>query len=342
MPRELVATAPRTPVLREYEEPPLAAEQIRIRSQFSAPKHGTEVAFYRGTAAFINAIFDPQTKTFIQSAQAAATFPMPLGNMTVGVVTQLGEKVTRFKVGERVYGHLPIRETHTVSEGQVHAMPEGMTPEQIVYLDPGEFALAAVRDGNIRLGDKVAVFGVGAIGLMAAQMARLSGAVQVMVVDPLPIRREGALRHGADAALDPSQLDAGLEIKKMTAGGVDISIETSGNYSALHQAIRCTAFGGLVVALAFYQGEGLGLRLGEEWHMNRLTMVSSRACSDPNREHPRWDEGRISDTCLRLLREKRLRVDGLIEPVVPFARCAEAYRWIDEDPGRTIKMGVVY
>ena len=43
MPRELVAIAPREPVLREYVEPPLQADQIRIRSEFSAPKHGTEL-----------------------------------------------------------------------------------------------------------------------------------------------------------------------------------------------------------------------------------------------------------------------------------------------------------
>jgi len=343
MPRELLAIAPRKPVLREYRDPPLRPDELRIRSEFSAPKHGTELAFYRGTAPFMSAAFHEPSRTFVPSAEPQAKFPIPLGNMSVGVVTEVGENVTRFREGDRVYGHLPIRETHTVRESQVDPLPEGVSPEQIVCLDPADFALAAVRDAGVRLGDKVAVFGMGAIGLMAAQMARLAGAAQVIVVDPLEIRRQAALRHGAEEALDPTELDVGVEIKKMTGGrGVDVSIEASGNYAALHQAIRCTGFGGTVGALAFYQGEALGLRLGEEFHMNRLNLVSTRACSDPNRDHPRWDEGRILATCIRLMQEGKLRVEGLIEPVVTFERCAEAYRWIDEHPEGTIKMGVVY
>ena len=47
MPRELVATAPRTPVLREYEEAPLGPMQIRIKTEFASPKHGTELVGYR-------------------------------------------------------------------------------------------------------------------------------------------------------------------------------------------------------------------------------------------------------------------------------------------------------
>ncbi len=43
MPRELIAVAPRQPLIREYEEPPLPPQQVRIRSEFSAPKHGTEL-----------------------------------------------------------------------------------------------------------------------------------------------------------------------------------------------------------------------------------------------------------------------------------------------------------
>jgi len=47
MPRELVATGPRTPVIREYEEPPLGPDQIRIKTEFASPKHGTELVGYR-------------------------------------------------------------------------------------------------------------------------------------------------------------------------------------------------------------------------------------------------------------------------------------------------------
>ena len=101
-----------------------------------------------------------------------------------------------------------------------------------------------------------------------------------------------------------------------------------------------TSTSGRVAPLAFYCGEAQGLWLGEEWHMNRLDMVSTRACSDPNRDHPMWDDRRIIDTAFGLLREGALSVDGLVTPIVPMDEAAEAYREIDEHPERSIKMGV--
>jgi len=123
---------------------------------------------------------------------------------------------------------------------------------------------------------------------------------------------------------------------------VDVAIEASGNYRALHEALRVTAFGGLTVPLAFYEGEAAGLRLGEEAHMNRATLRFTRGISDPNRDHPMWDRARILRHTEELLRSGRVRVDGLVHPIVPFAGVVDAYRRIDESPGESIKLGVVY
>jgi len=345
MPKELVAIAPRTPVIREYEEQPLKPNEVRVQSEFSSPKHGTELGVYRGTSPFSVRRWDSELQMFLpREGIAAPGFPMALGNMTVGRVTEVGEAVKRLKVGERVFGHYPIRETHAVAENRVEGVaPEGMTSEAIVYWDPAEFALGAVRDGNVRLGDRVAVFGLGAIGQMVAQMCRLSGALEVIVVDPIERRRVQAIKHGATVALNPLECDVGLEIKLATGKvGVDVSVEASGAYPALHEAIRCTALGGTVVPLAFYVGEAKGLRLGEEWHMNRVTVLSSRANTDPNRGHPVWDNKRIRGTAFELLRTQKLKVDGLVDPIVPFDESDEAYKRIDEHPEESIKLGVTY
>lgn len=343
MPRELIAIGPRQPVIREYTDPPLSDHDVRIHAEFSAPKHGTEMGNYRANSPFANSNYDPTLKMFVPRDAPGQAFPIALGNMTVGRVVEVGAMVSKWRIGDRVYGHLPIRETHTAHEDRVHALPPGMKPEAVVYVDPAEFALGAVRDANIRLGERVAVFGLGAIGLMAAQMARLSGATHIIAVDPIPLRRELSLRHGADQALDPRAGDVSIEIKRlMDQVGPDVVIEASGSYKALHECIRCVHYAGLVVPLAYYQGESAGLRLGEEWHMNRITMRSSRSISDPNRDHPMWDSGRIRDMAFDLLRTGRLSVEGLITPVVPFDQSAEAYRAIDEKPETSIKLGVVY
>lgn len=90
-----------------------------------------------------------------------------------------------------------------------------------------------------------------------------------------------------------------------------MAIEASGAYPALQEAVRCCAVGGRVVPLAFYEGEACGLRLGEEWHINRVTVLSSRACTEPDRDYPLWDNRRVRETAFSLLREGRLRADGI-------------------------------
>lgn len=345
MPRELVALAPRQPVLREYSLPPLQPEQVRIRAEFSAPKHGTELHIYRGISPFQAKDFDMDYHAMVPKKNPGATpFPMPLGNMSIGIVTELGSGARKFKIGDRVYGHLPAREIYTVAEERVQLVPEGLTREEIVCQDPAHFALAAVRDAHVRVGERVAVFGLGAIGLLVVQLAKLSGARWIAAVDPVTPRRQLAKEFGADETLDPTACDAGLEIKKLTGKrGVDVAIEASASYSGLQAAMRATHYSGLVVALAYYQGEGTALRLGEEWHHNRLTLISSMPVwGNPSRDHPMWDFSRIEETVLELLRQKKLRTSELITPVVPFERSAEAYREIDNHPERCVKMGITY
>lgn len=368
MPRELVAIAPRSPELREYDEPALGPRQIRIRTEFASPKHGTELVAYRSEPA-ANRPYDPELGCVMPRPQSepGGRFPMRLGNMAVGTVSETGPEATRFRVGDRVFGHLPIRETHTVEETDADPLPEGLSAEAAVCLDPAVMMMA-MRYADIRLGDQVAVFGLGALGLMGVQMARLAGADKVFAVDPIAPRRELAVRLGADVAVDPLAEggDAGLAIRRQAGGsspigsaerrrvlggyreaptqtgqlGVDVAVESSGSVQALHQAIRATRFGGTVCVISFYGGDAAGLRLGEEFHVNALQLVSARSESLPLRDAPGWSLQRLVEVALGWLVSGRLRTEGIISPIVPFDAAAEAYREIDEHPERSIKLGI--
>src|SRR5207244_1714181 len=59
--------------------------------------------------------------------------------------------------------------------------------------------------------------------------------------------------------------------------GVDVAVEVSGSPRALHDAIRAARFGGTVCLLSYYSGDAAGVRLGEEFHVNRLNLISCRA-----------------------------------------------------------------
>lgn len=342
MPRELWALSVEKMEIREYEMPEPGEGQVRVQSQYAAAKHGTEMSAVKGYGAG-RGRFDEKLSLFVQSDGPAKPRPVRVGNMFVGPVTAVGPGVKDLAVGDRVLAHGPFREIHVVRESQCWKMPEGLSWKSGVCMDPADFAVGAVRDGNVRIGDAVAVFGMGAIGLMVVQVAKLSGAHPVIAVEPLANRRQAAKACGADTVFDPSECDAGLEIKKVTEGrGVDVAIEYSGSVHALQAAIRAVAFGGNVVAGAFPPPYGPGLDLGAEAHMNIPNIILSRACSEPNREYPRWDEKRIFATCWRLLVEGQLSGDNIVSPVVPFEELVTEYPKIPSDPGSNTKLGAMF
>src|SRR5262249_44389458 len=148
--------------------------------------------------------------------------------------------------------------------------------ETMVFTDPARFALGAIHDAAIKLGDWVAIFGLGAIGMVAAQLARLNGATRVIVVDPIPTRLALAKRLGVDVTVNPLEADAGLAIKQATGGlGVDVAVELSGSYAALQQAMRGVQREGLVVAASYYGDQSGRVDFSREWHHNRITLRSS-------------------------------------------------------------------
>ena len=108
MPRELVAVAAGTPVLRDYEDQTLQRGEIRVQTEFGAPKHGTEMHFYHGD--LMDAQYDPALEMFMPVLDDGTRFPFRLGNIAVGRVVEVTEGVDGVGVGDRVAGYGPLRE----------------------------------------------------------------------------------------------------------------------------------------------------------------------------------------------------------------------------------------
>jgi len=178
---------------------------------------------------------------------------------------------------------------------------------------------------------------------MTVQLVKLSGARPVISVDPLERRRRAAVECGADMVFDPTGCDVGVEIKKATSKrGVDVAIDFSSSVVGLQAALRCVAFGGNVVEGSWpppYEGP---LDLGTEAHWNRPNLIFARSCSDPSRDHPRWDETRIVDTCWDMLVDGRLTGEPVVDPVVTFDELMTAYPRIMSHPNESVKLGVRY
>ena len=340
MAKELLAVAPRTPELREYTPPPVGPGQVKVRSELGAAKHGTELMGYRGEAIFNTHRYDPEMRILVPHEQATTGFPRALGNMIVGRVVEAGPDVQGLKAGDRVYGHAPLRDEQVVQADRFEKLPDGLSAEAALCADPADAALA-MRDAHVRVGDRVAVFGLGAIGLFAVQLCRLSGAELVIGIDLVPRRRELAERFGAHLTLDPAHVqDVGLEVHRLTGGlGVDVALEVSGSSHALHQAVRACKYRGTVGVIAAYGSGAAGLNLGDEFHWNAIDLVSCRTVSLPLRDFG-WDHERIVRLAERLLRTGQLKCEGVIDPIVPFEETPEAYRRIDADAAWATKLGV--
>ncbi|HHX64271.1 MAG TPA: zinc-binding alcohol dehydrogenase, partial [Chloroflexi bacterium] len=346
MPEALYLVGPRTLEWRAYDDPPLGPRDVRLQSVMSGISHGTELNLYRGSSPFAEKYFDGEHRLFRPHPEPGFK-PTRLGYEMVSRVVEVGDEVTSVKVGDLVHTATPHQPTTLVNvdldaQAQIpmQVLPRGVSPEEGVFASLIGVALVGVHDAQIKLGDHVTVFGLGAIGLIVVQLARLSGAMRVTAVDPISSRRDAAARLGADEVIDPTQQDPAefIKLSEESLGGADIVIEASGHYGALQGALRCAHMGGTVVTLGYYQGGATPVYLGEEWHHNRLNLVSSMGVWNcPSRYYPMWDRRRAADTVLDLLYRGMVDVASLVTQRFPYEQAPDAYHFIDAHPAETIK-----
>lgn len=356
MPQAYVLVEPRKLELREYKDGPLGPRDVRLASVLSGISHGTEMNLYRGTAPFAEKHFDREHRLFMPNEEMGFR-EMRLGYELVSRVVEVGAQVSSVAVGDLVHSATNHKPTTIVNldqdaEAQIpmQRLPANVTADQAIFAALIGVALAAVHDAQIKVGDHVAVFGLGTIGLIVVQLARLNGAMHITAVDPLAKRREMAAKFGVDEVIDPTERDPAEFLKFRGAAngrqgpcGADVVIEASGHTAALPGALRCAHMGGTVVTLGYYQGGTASLHLGEEWHHNRLNLVSSMAVwGCPSRFYPMWDRRRASRTVIDLLERGLVNVDGLITQRFPYAQAPDAYAFIDDHPEETIKVVLTY
>jgi 2-desacetyl-2-hydroxyethyl bacteriochlorophyllide A dehydrogenase len=338
VPEVVSFAAPLQVALVACEEQPLTPGSVRIRTWYSGISAGTELATYRGTNPYLDRRWDPERALFLSGG---TTFSYPVdvwGYSEVGVVEAIGSDVTHLAVGDVVWGMWGHRSHAVLGVERLagHKLPPGLDPMVGTFDRVGAVALNSVLAAGAFLGETVVVFGQGVIGLLTTQLLASQG-IEVVAVDPMPHRLEQAEQFGAVPVLADG--DVALRVWQHTDGrGADRVIELTGVYSALHHAIRCAGVDGTVVAGGFYQGPATALRLGEEFHHNRVRLVPSQIGAVPTVLRRRWTRQRLDATVMQLCARGRLTPLPLVSHVLPAARAAEAYELLDDPPADVLQV----
>jgi threonine dehydrogenase-like Zn-dependent dehydrogenase len=329
-------------VERELPDAP-GPRQVLVRNTHGAEKHGTMEAFVHKHANK-RGRWDNARRMHLPGDGVQWAHPIPLGNLQVGFVERVGSEVTQRRVGERLVFYRGFEPYSLLDENEGWPLPASVDWRAATLLDPAVYASCALRDAGVRLGDALAVFSLGAIGLCVVALAKLAGCHPIIAIDPVARRRAVAEQLGAEVVLDPTGLDVGARLRELTGWrGVDVVVEYSGTVAALNAALRGVAFGGTVACGAFPAPYGPGLDFGAEAHMNRPNIIFTRTESEPLRDHPNWTLERYRATALRLIGEGRLDGAAIVHPIVPFGPdLPERYRQAMADPASSIKLGVAY
>lgn len=331
MPSVVTFTAPRTVELQETPREEVGPTDVRVRTWYSGISAGTELSAYRGSNPYLTRTWDDRARLF---RDGPPTFSYPVtgwGYSETGEVVEVGEQVSGVAVGDVVHGIWGHRsEAVRPAESLVgRTLARDVDPRIGCFARVGAIALNGVLAADTRLGSRIAVFGQGVIGLLATRLAVLSGA-RVAAVDLEARRLKVARVYGADLTLDPRVAGgAGPALREWSGGGVDGAVELSGAPAALHEAIRSVRVEGTVAAAGFYQGGAEGLRLGEEFHHNRVRIVASQISGVPVGLSGSWDQTRLVAVFMELALAGRVDVTPLITDVVDADEVGSAFRRLD-------------
>jgi len=341
MGKQVIFTEPHKLDFAEYEDEPLSANEVRLQTLYSGISIGTELTLYRGSNPYFFKRWDDKTRTFLSEQAPSKEYPIFDGYEECGKVVELGKDVTGVKIGDIIFGTWGHRTHQIVTEdfASKRILCNNLDPMLGIFSQMGAISLNGILDAAIRISETVVVFGLGTPGQIIAQLAKKSGA-RVIGVDLIDMRLEVAKRLGSiDVAINARNAKVAEQVKAMTDNrGADVSIEASGNYSALHEAIRSTAYSAKVVSLGFFQGEGENLFLGEEFHHNRINLVCSQIYGVNPELTYRWNVDRLVHSVMNLQSEGVVNLKPIITHVFPFSEAAEAFRVCDQEPEKAIQV----
>ncbi|MCB9114815.1 MAG: zinc-binding dehydrogenase [Caldilineaceae bacterium] len=309
-------------VVRETIPDPEPGE-VLVQTVTSAISAGTELLFLRGQVPPGTAV-----DRTIQALDGSVAFPLRYGYACVGRVTAAGAPADAGWIGRNVFAFHPHTSHFTAPVSQLVPVPDGLDLRRAALLPNMETAVNFVMDGRPVIGERVAVVGLGVVGLLTTALLARFPLAELVAVDPLPQRRALALDLGAHRALAPDDLD--------DPASYDLVYEVSGAPAALNTALALAGYAGRVVIGSWYGAKQAPIDLGGAFHRSRIRLLSSQVSTLDPRWLGRWDKARRLDVAWAMLRD--LRAERVITHTLPVSDAPAAYRLLSEHPEQAVQV----
>jgi threonine dehydrogenase-like Zn-dependent dehydrogenase len=301
---------------------------LSVRASYSLISSGTELKIFKG-------IFDNDAALDVNikdMEDERMTYPLSYGYCLVGRIIGCGKDVPKEKYMDKLVYTFSAHASHVVTDAEaVQIVPDGINAQDAIFMPSVETALSLAHDAHVRLGENVAVYGQGLIGLLVtALLSRSSTSIKgkvdysskfgtITVFDMIPDRLAVASELGASQALIPG--------RTTFHGPFDVSIEVSGNARALQSAIDDTMNGGRIIVGSWYGNTDVLLKLGIDFHRSHKTIQTSQVSEIPASLSTLWTKQRRFSLAWELV--KQIRPSRLLTKILSLDQAQEAYDALD-------------
>ena len=321
--KNIVFTKPNVAELIEEDIGAPAKNEIQVRLMCSTISSGTERANLMGS----------KTVSWRCPEVKEAVFPRRGGYSSAGIVEQIGENVTKFKVGDRVALWWSTHNQYVTINEKNACLIGDISFEDAALFHIATFPLAAIRKCHLEIGESAIVMGMGMLGVVALQLLKSAGAVPIIAVDPDSAKREKALKCGADYALDPYSPDFAETVKRITDGGANVGIEVTGIGAGLDGILDCMALKGRVALLGCTRNSDFTIDYYRKVHGPGITLVGAHTNARPNFESSNgwWTQEDDMFALKKLTEMGRIKLSNIIDEIHSPAEASEVYMHLVND-----------
>lgn len=268
---------------------------VLVKTLYSGISRGTE------SLVFTNQVPESEYQS-MRSPFQEGDFPWPVkyGYANVGRVMEGPESL----LGQTVFSLFPHQDEFRLPLTMANPLPVGLPAERAVLAANMETAVNGLWDAGPLVGERIAVVGLGVVGLLVAWLASQVPGTRVTAIDVNPKRRASAEALGLDFTTN------------ITADDHDLVIHASGHPAGLETALSLCAPEARVIEMSWYGEQSVPAPLGRAFHSRRLTIRSSQVGQLNPAQRPRWNHGDRMQLALTLL--CRPELDSLITGESPF------------------------